>query len=383
MLKKSLLALSLTTATLTSVHAAEFLENDCNQNPQSCEVITLVDFDGDIATEQNSLQFLDWDTIFQDAYTGSEGSGSTTLLGSNPKYNYQGIQGLTSNQFADGEYVVVTLQNLTDTVQTFRPKISFADTDRVYGGEEELWIDLYSVTLLPNSSGEVSFHFDSSYGQPFSANSINFNTNVSGNRTVAVDKIEYKKRLTVDDPVTVDCSTSSECVTLTVADFSANSLQGVKDSNQLSGFDTPLFYDLGVAFHSSGVGLTTQQGVTNGDYLYYGVHNELGEHTFKAGEQIVIEVANFEYGNDVLVQPFVSFDDTDTKAWAGSAGTWYPMTETLLQGGHLNTTITFTFDETNAGTYDVINVTLPTDQTGELVIRSISYRTSQKMKATF
>lgn len=366
----------------SSLHASADTYLDCYNDTQHCERVLLVDFDGNLNVQNSSANFLDWNTVLQVRYTGSEGVGSTLLIGSEGAYNAQGVTGTTKNQFRTGEYLIATYKNTTDAAITFSPRISFDDPDSIVFGPTGVWTTMGTTVIGAQSSGEVLLRFDDSYGAlPFTS-LVNINTNYKGNRGLYLDKIEYNRRI---DPVTSTDFPCNEtvCNKLVAFDLSQPTLADIKRTSQLASFSE--HYSTNFTYttrHWSGAGLTIAKGVTNGDYLYYAIKNPQGTHHFKAGEKIIVEVANFQ-DFDTVLNGYISFDDPDTKPW-GVVGTWKKLPQVVAPARHINTTIEFTFDQDTAGDFNTINVTIVNDNTnGNLVLKKVTYLTKQSFKATF
>ncbi len=384
MMNKKFLALSVLSLLSFSNLVFADTELDCKSEPQNCERVMLVDFDGNPSVQNSSTSFSDWHTVVKATYTGSEGIGSTTLVGSNAAYNSQGILGTTKNQFRTGEYILVTYKNDTDSVVTFTPRISFDDPDDIVYRTEGVWRNIGTYSINPQESKEIFLRFDQSYGKnslPFT-NLVNVNSNYEGNRGLYLDKIEYLRRLDNFEADSTPC-TLTACTPLVAFDLTNSTLEDVKKHSELQQFSVHKYLNFTYQTrHESGSGLTIAKGVTNGDYLFYSVQMPEGTHTFKAGEKILIEISNHQ-NFDVVPQAYVSFNDNDTKAW-GSVGTWHKVPVGVLPAGHINSVIEFTFDKDTQGDFNTINATLINDNTnGQLVLKKVTYLTKQTFKATF
>lgn len=357
---------------------------DCQSEPQNCERVMLVDFDGNPSIQNSSPSFSDWNSILTVNYTGSEGVGSTILIGSNGAYNSQGISGTTKNQFRTGEYIIVTFKNETNADITFTPRMSFDDPDNIVYNTQGVWRTLETTTIPAQSSRAVTLRFDDSYGTnslPYT-NLVNVNTNYNGNRGLYLDKIEYLRRLDTFEEDDTPCTLTS-CTPLIAFDLATSTLEDTKKYSQLQQFSVHKYLDFTYQTrHMFGSGLTIAKGVTNGDYLFYSVQMPEGTHTFKAGEKILIEVANLQ-NFDVNLQAYVSFNDNDTKAW-GTVGTWHKVPDKTVPANHLNYTVEFIFDKDTQGDFNTINATIINDNTnGQLVLKKVTYVTKQAFKATF
>lgn len=383
MMKKMIALSALSLFSFSNIASADSYL-DCQSEPQSCERVMLVDFDGNPSVQNSSTSFLDWHTIVKATYTGSEGIGSTNLIGSNAAYNAQGITGTLKNQFRTGEYIVLTYRNETDAVVSLTPKVTFDDPDDIVYRTEGVWRTLSTSNIAPHTSAEIFVRFDESYAKgalPFT-NLVNVNNNYEGNRGVYLDKIEYIRRLDKLEEDSTVCTVSS-CTPLVAFDLTQPTLQEVKNHSQLQQFSKHNYLNyIYQTRHETGSGLTTAKGVTNGVYLFYSVQMPEGTHTFKAGEKILIEVANHQIF-DTNLQAYVSFNDNDTKSW-GTVGTWHKLPDTIVPAGHLNYTVEFTFNKDTQGDFNTINATLMNNNTnGQLVIKKVTYLTKQTFKATF
>ncbi len=355
---------------------------DCKSEPQSCERVMLVDFDGNPSVQNSSTQFQDWTTISKDTYSGSEGIGSTTILGNIAEYNYQGISGNIKHQFRTGEYIIATYYNSTNQDIFVTPNVSFDDSDRIFYGVSGIWFSMYNNYIPANSSKEVLIRFDNSYGKLPYTNLININSGYSGNRGLFLDKIEYLQRT---DPEIINHTACNEviCTPLTVFDLTQPTIESIKQSTQLIDFTTHSPFNFTyLVKEGSGLGLTLNKGVTNGSYLHYSVQRPEGTHTFKPGEKIIVEVAS-RFNYDVALDAYISFEDYDTKTW-GATGKWYKLSDIMVPAGHINSTVEFTFDELTAGNFKTINVAIMNSNTGgKLILKKATYLTNQTFKAKF
>lgn len=73
----------------------------------------------------------------------------------------------------------------------------------------------------------------------------------------------------------------------------------------------------------------------------------------------------------------------DQSFYFGDASTWHFVGESFILNNFMNYKFVFTFTEDTAGTYDVINVTLPNDQNGDITLNKVTYLTNQDFKADF
>lgn len=145
----------------------------------------LVDFNADGVG--NRLPYTGWDTVFSDAYTGpAEGGGYGIVVGSNGKYNYQGVK--SNYSFPSGKnHAEFIWKNTGDKAETFTPQYSFDDPDRPGSGAAGSWLSVGEMTLEPGQSKSQTVKI--SYG----AKMVNTNVNKDQRGTLILDKIMVKR----------------------------------------------------------------------------------------------------------------------------------------------------------------------------------------------
>ena len=144
---------------------------------------------------QNSSEFElheSLNTVFMDRYTGFYERGLGIVIGSNGKYNYQGVRG-DGIHIEGGAKLKVTWKNYGNDDQTFTPLVAFDfDGRQIQGGT---WLELSQtraaginqVTLEP---GTGYSYLDMSNHNIDWLHLINISSNLSINRTLVLEKIE-------------------------------------------------------------------------------------------------------------------------------------------------------------------------------------------------
>lgn len=364
-----------------------------NTVAKECNAITLIDFNGNAALEDQSMVFSDWNQKLQGTYENSVGDGSTTTVGNNGAYNHHGVQGSTPNQFAIGERITVHYINTGTEAETFYPMLSFDDPDgqTITGTENDgFWLRSDEpLTLSPGASD----YYTLSIHEAFSASLINTNVhhNGAGQQNVSVDRIDYHRIDEQDRPIPPCFITGEWGVSKTASSASCNqvTLLDVKATKQTSkasmGLAT-LSEILGSKYQilsASGNGTTTlkqvlyNQSVMDTPFInstggYTGVKSPNGEtHRFLPGEMIEINIKVGSIDAPMVSTPKISFDDSDSIPW-GDTGTWYDLEQKTLEE-HSQYTFYYTFTKASAGDYALVNFSLDKDHKGEISIKKLTY----------
>ena len=147
---------------------------------------TLIDFGA--TQESNFFGVAYWDSMIKDTYARytAAGPGGLYQLGSSAAYNYQGITG-PERTFYEGEKIIVSWYNDSDTAITFTPKVSLDDTNRRVSSPSGTWYDMQSVTIEPGNSGATEFTIDAVTAGEYAT--VNVNSNAYSSFLV-IDKIE-------------------------------------------------------------------------------------------------------------------------------------------------------------------------------------------------
>lgn len=140
-----------------------------------------------------------WEDIVIDQYSGYLDSGVTTILGSNPEYNYQGVTGVP-RELSAGTEVFVYWKNISSQAITASPKISFDDSNRVYLEPTGTWYDMEPTTIDAYSEKVGKFVIDEN--NTSIATGININSNTSNNKSLVLDKIEVVSQIPIYDITT-------------------------------------------------------------------------------------------------------------------------------------------------------------------------------------
>ena len=144
---------------------------------------------------QNSSEFElheSLNSVFMDRYTGFYERGLGIIIGSNGKYNHQGVRG-DGIHIEGGARLKVTWKNYGDDELTFTPLVAFD-----FGGRQTqggTWLEL-SQTRVPSINqvtlkpGTGDSYLDMSNLNIDWLNLINISSNLSVNRTLLLEKIE-------------------------------------------------------------------------------------------------------------------------------------------------------------------------------------------------
>nr|WP_319394162.1 PKD domain-containing protein [uncultured Desulfobacter sp.] len=149
---------------------------------------TLVDFGSTQAG--NTFGLPGWDSVMMDVYTQNIDigpGGTTTVVGNNGAYNYQGVAG-TGRLFSPGDIIRVTWYNHSDTPVSFTPKISFNDPDRPASGSPGDWHDMETTLIGPGETGTSEFTVVS--GSAGIHELVNVNVNYTNYQVLICDQIE-------------------------------------------------------------------------------------------------------------------------------------------------------------------------------------------------
>jgi hypothetical protein len=142
---------------------------------------SLVDFyDGG---ENHSTPLEGWDQVIQDAYTGEVKGGMGIVIGSNRKYNYQGIKG-TVDLSTHTSSVFVHWNNHSDETVYFYPRYSVEDDDRPSSGKSGEWFTQGEV-IIP-AEGVYIHEVSLPDGEIMLFNS---NVNTSQKKKISLDRI--------------------------------------------------------------------------------------------------------------------------------------------------------------------------------------------------
>lgn len=360
-------------------------ETNCSLQPSLCETVTMIDFNGNSATEEASKQFSDWQQTLKATNTASEGDVSYIVTGTNKDYNFQGVKGATGHLFKSGEYIEVTLKNTSANTVVISPRVSFDDVDSPVLGEAGVWSTLGTFTLLPNYSMSQRFFFsDVSAGR---YNQFNINLNESASRSVGVDKITYTR--ISDQPETpyyCEFFGSSVCTTYQLIEF-GGSLASMTKKAQIEGFSKPILRTDILEVGEFGNGVTAKSG-TKSTYFNVGVRTQDGEpaHVFKEGEVLEFDVYN-KSANSMTLMPYLSFKDDNNVAYGGEPQSdWYKLPQEVLGAGERQT-IRVVITPEMAGAYTMVNFMPKNDISGmgiyekNLLVMGIRYITAQKLRA--
>lgn len=387
--RNTLLAVSIiASSALSFAHADENNMPECWSTPEKCETVTLIDFNGDPATESASMTFSDWNEKIQGGYAISLGEISvqdpSVTSGYSGTYNYQGVRGTTPNRFWSNEEIIVTYKNIGDEPVEFYPFLSFSDSDTAVASYENenvdagYWLVPTQGTATVYPGGTTQIHFRVSFeGKGYVDTAfINTNINVNDSRQldVGIDKIEYKRFKDVTFP-SCEKNYGMYCNTFTLVDFKPTKQDTL--NTMMSHHLNQLLENRQLVFENGMDGVTTRmQTIKNrysGDAVWNNQHGSYagikGDTPLMLEEGDVIRVYYRPNNLDIetLVTPRISFDDTDNEPW-GAAGNWYGMGEEMVAPDGNVYHADYIVDAQTAGPASLINFYIPQNERADFAI---------------
>lgn len=149
--------------------------------------VVLVDFGK--SSSANTFGLAGWTTALRDVYTENRDlgpGGVTIVVGDNPSYTFHGVSGL-ARVFAPDEKIVVTWYNNSATAISFKPAVSFTDSNRRYADPVGVWYDMNTVTVPALGTAQSTFDVGAATG---SYSIVNVHANYQNNQILVCDKIE-------------------------------------------------------------------------------------------------------------------------------------------------------------------------------------------------
>jgi hypothetical protein len=147
----------------------------------------LVDFG--CTASGNVFGLTGWDTVMYDHWNVYNNVGPCGINNNDRPSDFKGVIGKTPTLhiFSSGQKIVVTFYNNTFLDQTFTPKISFNDPDRMNQGTAGTWYSMSAAAIPPKSIGTSVYAFTSASAGAYSL--VNVTTD-AGEAQLICDKIE-------------------------------------------------------------------------------------------------------------------------------------------------------------------------------------------------
>lgn len=259
---------------------------------------------------QTYLPSSHFDSVFHDIYTGVNESGMTTLIGSNPEYNYQGITG-SGIQLETGDTIRLIWRNIGEEPISFAPRISFIAQSRFSQTNSGEWLSLDIV----NASSENTAVSELAIVASQNIYSINVNSNFSNNKTLLLERIEVVSaqfaeseycQMPINSTPAMERFSVEDSVIL--ADFS---LQDSSDFEVHENLNS-VFMDRYTDFYEHGLGIVIGR---NGKYNYQGIKGEGVD--VDANAKLKLTWLNFS-DDDLIFTPSVTFDFEGRQLQGGS-----------------------------------------------------------------
>jgi len=149
--------------------------------------VLLVDFGKTSSTDTFGLS--GWTAVLRDVYTDNRDfgpGGVTIVVGDNQTYTFHGVSG-PARLFAPSEKIVVTWYNNSAAAITFKPAISFTDSNRRYSDPVGVWYDMNTNTVPAFGSAQSTFDVGTASGN---YSLVNVNANYQNSQILVCDKIE-------------------------------------------------------------------------------------------------------------------------------------------------------------------------------------------------